>query len=600
MEKRDFRVQEIVKELLGLAEVGHPSSEIVGKVKGLMRELRKMGYTNEEVSGLTGQRWKESTVKLYTKGTKVGNPGPKREVTELLQTLIGRGMTLEQVEHAISLEKGLDSKQVGMEELASFLSEIKSTGTDLKGFLAIHGELRNSGLTVEQLKQLLSYQSALQQMGITSDGLKAISETSKQYGGYEKVLQAVKAHDSLESLNHEVTSRETRKSNLDNEIANLTRKVEGLSDSKRQIEDALNTYEKLKLVGFDEKVLTELKSSSDKYGGVKGVVEAINSYAMLRDLQQNISDLEREKGNLEADYKKAEADHAHLKTLIEMCDALLDKHKFSLPAIMGIYESAKKYGEPFEVLKAIDAYGQLKALEAETKRLSARRDELQKSATELQRDIQNQRATIESVVELREKHGIGADEILNIRSVAEKYGPPASILHALDTYKSLKDIGKQKAAFDASVEELTQREASLRGRIATIEETLTALPGKADKSVEGVKSSLEEFSEQVRRLGGTVAEASKDVADLKERALAAGREMAAAESRAKAYEVTSKLTTFLVDGRGEEVEVVEVAVAFLNRLSEWAKAQTKYMEIGKQFETLKVEMEKRLILGQDK
>jgi hypothetical protein len=57
---------------------------------------------------------------------------------------------------------------------------------------------------------------------------------------------------------------------------------------------------------------------------------------------------------------------------------------------------------------------------------------------------------------------------------------------------------------------------------------------------------------------------------------------------------------WLMDGRGEEVEVVEVAVAFLNRLSEWAKAQPKYMAIGKQFEALKVEMEKRLILGQDK
>ena len=268
-----------------------------------------------------------------------------------------------------------------------------------------------------------------------------------------------------------------------------------------------------------------------------------------------------------------------------------------MPAIMGIYESAKKYDEPFEVLKAIDAYGQLKALEAETKTLSATRDGLQKKVDELQSDIQNQRATIESVLQLREKHGIGADEIIRIRNLAQKHGPPASILQALDTYKSLKDIEEQKAGFEASVEELTRSEASLRRKIAAIEEMLTALPGKADKSIEGVKSSLEKFSEQVQRLGGSVAEATGDVAHLKERALAAGREMAAAKSRAKAYEVTSKLTTFLVDGRGEEVEVVEVAVAFLGRLSESAKAQRKYVEIGQQVETLKVGMETRLILG---
>ena len=89
MEKRDYRVQEIVKELLGLAKVEHPSPEVLDKAKELMRELRKMGYTNEQVSMLTGHRWKESTVKLYTRGTTVKDPSPKQKVMDLLADFPG-------------------------------------------------------------------------------------------------------------------------------------------------------------------------------------------------------------------------------------------------------------------------------------------------------------------------------------------------------------------------------------------------------------------------------------------------------------------------------------------------------------------------------
>ena len=186
--------------------------------------------------------------------------------------------------------------------------------------LDVYREIKNSGLTLEQIAAVLSYRSQLEEMGINMDRLGTIGEISRQYGGYEAVLEALKNYGNLLTLTDDLEKHLKRKGELEVEIKHLTEEAANLGERNRQVGDALRTYDKLRQEGFDEKVLTELKSSSDKYGGVKGVVDAINSHAMLRDLQQNISDLEREKGNLEADYKKAQADHAHLMTVIEMCD----------------------------------------------------------------------------------------------------------------------------------------------------------------------------------------------------------------------------------------------------------------------------------------
>jgi len=56
---------------------------------------------------------------------------------------------------------------------------------------------------------------------------------------------------------------------------------------------------------------------------------------------------------VESALKKAEADYAHFNTILEMCNTLLHKYKFSISAITQVYEAAKKCGEPIEVIKAI-------------------------------------------------------------------------------------------------------------------------------------------------------------------------------------------------------------------------------------------------------
>ena len=129
-------------------------------------------------------------------------------------------------------------------------------------------------------------------------------------------------------------------------------------------------------------------------GGIPAVLEAINTYTSLDSLKSEISKLKEEKSMIEADLKKLNADYAHLQTIIDLCDKLLYKYKFSIPAIENLYETAKKYGEPLEAIKAIEKYGDLKNLENEIERLSTKKAELESRIRGLEQHIKELRGLI--------------------------------------------------------------------------------------------------------------------------------------------------------------------------------------------------------------
>ena len=80
-------------------------------------------------------------------------------------------------------------------------------------------------------------------------------------------------------------------------------------------------------------------------------------------------------------------------------------------------------------------------------------------------------------------------------------------------------------------------------------------------------------------------------------ALAAGRDIAAMESQVAVYKHVSMLIDFLREGKGEEDEVVPVAVATLGRLSKWVEDQPKYSQTKRLVESLKHTIEMQRING---
>ncbi len=470
---QDEEMEEIIRELLSLAGRKPLSKADLSRAKRLMVKLREMGFTNSQISDLTDGGWSEATVKLYTRGVTVKDPSPKADASKLLVEMVNRGLTLNDVELSISIKVDSDAKGVSLEDISSLLEEVKRSKVSVKDLLQIYGGLKDSGLSIIQLSQWLSYRSELEDAGFTLDGLKKVYEASKNYGSYIEVLEAINTYGSHKTIEAEVKRVTSEKEKLEKQVNEMNSVVKELEEKRAPLEEALRLYEELKNLGFDEEALKQLETSSEKYGGVKRVLEAVNTYTSLAELKSKVEEHEKKRVNVESELKTVQADHAHLQTVIAMCDTLLYKYRFSVPAMKEIYEMAKKYGEPIEVIKAIGRYGELKAIETELEKLSSKRGELESRVKELNKQLEGLRALSEEVKNTARGllEPFTADIGKNVELLMQKFS------EAFDTistkYKEYaEELGELKADAGGLEEEL---------RLARVLQALIKYPSEGEK-----------------------------------------------------------------------------------------------------------------------
>jgi len=390
-------LEETIRRLRELASRKPLSPEELEEAKKLMSRLRELGFTNREVSQLTDGGWSEPTVKLYTRGTRVVDPSPRDNVISLLGEIVDRGLGVEDIERVAVFLREMESRGIKLSDVISFIDDAKKSGTDIKSVIDAFMEVKKAGLSTNSLKDILSYRTRLESMGITIDGLEKLLEISERLGGYTEVLKAIELYGEIEEIKSEIDRLSKERDSIRGEIESLNQTVKSLEERRKSIEDALKIYEELQKRGFDYRALESLRDATVKYGGPSEVLEAVKAYGELSSMKTEISRLEEVKKSLEVEIKKLEADHAHLQSVIDVCDKLLYKYRLGVSAVESIYRIAKSYGEPTEVLRAMEKYGELKKIESEIEALSRRRDELESRVKELEGTAERLRGTIEEL-----------------------------------------------------------------------------------------------------------------------------------------------------------------------------------------------------------
>jgi chromosome segregation ATPase len=217
----------------------------------------------------------------------------------------------------------------------------------------------------------------LERLGITIDDLNQVLEKSKKYGSISKVLQALDDFPTLETIQQQISTMCSQKEDLRNHTESLKKEIKTLEDQRSQIKDILDLYNELKQLGLNESVLHRIKEVSNKYGRMENILEAIQVYNNLTEIRAHADEFENKISNSKTKLDKINADYAHFQTLIDMCHTLLYDYKFSISAINEIYGMAKRYGKPFEVIKAVAKYGELQDLENIVNELSKQRSDLE-------------------------------------------------------------------------------------------------------------------------------------------------------------------------------------------------------------------------------
>lgn len=432
------------RELKMLAGRERLSSLELDRAKSLMVELKQQGMLNPEIVELTGGRWSESTVKGYTKGVRATDPDPYKSTAALFSEMLSRNLTLAEVSQAMTITtelegmgsslsdmvgfmQQLEQKEIGLDqlaeavnlnaeldgigtspsELARFVQELEKENINTPSFVLLFHDWHEGGLTPVDAQSALSYKTQLEDAGFDMETLSQITEAAGKFGSPAEVLEAVAKYASLLELDEEA---KTKRAELDKELKTKRAELETLAvemESRSQELDAagerldslqketvarektLATYKRLEAMGFNEKALSQLTKVADKYGGPRKVLTALNSFGDLSEIKTATEETQGKKKQQGAILKDLEERHSHLKSAIEMCQKLMQDHKFGLNTITSLLATAKMYGEPIQVLKALEAYGKREAIDEEARQGEARVEMLKKTQSQYETRIKS-------------------------------------------------------------------------------------------------------------------------------------------------------------------------------------------------------------------
>jgi len=439
-------LEAIARELKALASKEKLSSAELDRIKYLMVELKRLGMSNAEIVELCGGRWSESTVRGYTTGIRSADPAPWESAAAQLSEMLSKNLTLDDVRQALDIATKLEGMGSSLDEVVGFVKDLKERGTtlsqlsetvklnsqlermgtstneiagfvqelnqekiDTPSFVSLFRNWHKVGLTPADAQAAVMYKAQLEDAGFNIEALFEIAEVAGKFGSPREVLGAVAKYGGLGELDEEVKTKQEKVKALTSEIeshrqelATASQKLEEIRNETATIVEALATCKRLEAIGFDEKALQELAEAADKYGGPRKVLAGVNSFGDLSGIKAASEEMQGKLQQQRATLKDLEEKYSHLKSAIGMCQKLMQDHKFGLDAITTILATAKMYGDPVKVLKAVESYGKRKAIDEETQQLEARIEQLKKT---------------ESQYESRNKVILGQFEELNVKAL---------------------------------------------------------------------------------------------------------------------------------------------------------------------------------------
>lgn len=369
-------ITETIKKFVGLAQKPILSSGENEQVRQLMCQLKILGMSNTDITELSKGKWSESTIKGYTKGTKSPIENPWHDAVAAFNEMAAAGLTLEDVKATLVLKHDLVATGVTLEHVVELVAEAKPMGL---GFLVgQHQKMKDLQLKPGDLAKIISSIKDLEEIELERGALPGIITIFKNYGNVEDLIEAFAKYIDLTEIEKQISQADVDYKNLAQKLTEGEKHFAEIMDKIHQAQQVLDTHKKITALGFGHPELEKLSALCSAYGGVKKVLKAVETYTQYEDIIQRTSKAKLKLDETESEVAKSEAKYSHLNAATTMCLTLIRDYKFGLDAVATIYSLAQKYGKPLEVLKAIEGYGQIQAINQELAELGGRVDEKRK------------------------------------------------------------------------------------------------------------------------------------------------------------------------------------------------------------------------------
>ncbi len=386
------RLEDVVRELQELAKARPLKGAAKVRGRQLMAQLKKWGFTNQEIVELTRKAWSEQSIKQeYTRGASVEDTSVKQRALELLSEVVARHLALDDVEEAVAMSSDLADREVTYDQVGSLLQEVGKSNVTVPDLIRLYVDTRRASMSLANLAELRTYKTKLDAEGLTLDRLTQINKALETSKNPDEVLRGIIAYKTIAAIDAQIRELSSKEKQYESSIAELTAKGAKLRAEQQHIQGRLDLADRLAAEGFDESTLNGLAESSAKFGGAAGVITAINAFSDLSEIKAEIEEQEKKQSEAETNLKQAKADWSHQSSVIRMAEALLYELKFSPEAITRMYKIARLYGEPLEVLNALGKYGSMKELRASIDELESRRSAVEARLKELEMELQRVR-----------------------------------------------------------------------------------------------------------------------------------------------------------------------------------------------------------------
>jgi hypothetical protein len=158
--------------------------------------------------------------------------------------------------------------------------------------------------------------------------------------------------------------------------------------------------------------------------------------------KQKAKEAEATKQREEKNLKDLEEKHVHFQKVLEMCNSLLYEFNYSVYTIRKLHDIVKKYGDPEEVINAVERYGELKKIHEEVEALGRKKIELESKTKEMVTRLEGLKAQDETIKE-------GISGLLKHMSTEIGKTLHSSMQQITSTYKEQLTVIDKKSQQDA-------------------------------------------------------------------------------------------------------------------------------------------------------
>jgi hypothetical protein len=359
----DKIVIEIAHELIAIRQNSRLTGELKRRAKALLTELKRRGYSGEQVEAMTQGLWKASTVRAYTKGISAEDSSEPQELMQALAEMVRLGNTGELVKQANSIEKIANANNTSIERLSHDLATIGST--DLNTVVGVVEEAARKKIPLHTLPRSLAEVESLNRMGIDNKKQRTLYDliTTNGQGDFDKTVELVKICKKIEGgrleLDKQQATEIAQKARIDASNSELRTLNEEINE-KRSSHDRLR---RLEARGYDDAVLAKLEEASKRYGGPGGTLDGILKHVRMQEIEACLVQIQNKNLQVQSNFDKLQADYSHMIFEISLCKELLNLG-YSPQAIEQITLMARKHGHPVKVMEILYQFDSVASIKA--------------------------------------------------------------------------------------------------------------------------------------------------------------------------------------------------------------------------------------------